>query len=145
MGGTTIKEQMLAELLGDVGKLHDTIKDLPDALKTALDSSVGHAGAKYASDLQQLTQDTKVALTEFIERRASATTAMALDEHRKAMQEAAALAFEQSLAPAMEKMVELSSRQVVQDRSMWLTRCLLAFALGAGCSTAIILAVLRPW
>lgn len=145
MGGTTIKEQMLAELLGDVGKLHDTIKDLPDALKTALDSSIGQAGTKYTGDLRQLTQDTKKALTEYIERRASATTAGALDEHRKAMQEAATRAFEQTLTPAMERMVELSSRQVAQDRSMWLTRCVLAFALGAGCSTAIMLTVLRPW
>lgn len=136
---------MLAELLGDVGKLHDTIKDLPDALKTALSNTIGDAGTKYTADLQQLTYATKRVLTEYIERRASATTAAALEDHRAAMQEAATLAFEQALAPAMGRMVELSSRQVAHERSTWLSRCVLAFALGAGCSAAIIVAVLRPW
>lgn len=65
--------------------------------------------------MAQLTDATKKALADYIERRASATTAQALADHRKAMQEAATLAFADQLAPAVRdiaRQIELHSAAI---------------------------------
>ena len=38
---STAQEALIAELLGDVGKLHDQIKALPDALKASVAPTIG--------------------------------------------------------------------------------------------------------
>ena len=69
--------------------------------------------------MAQLTESTKKALADYIERRASVATAQALDEHRKAMKDAATLAFAEQLAPAVRdiaRQVEIHS-SLVRTRS----------------------------
>ena len=64
-------------------------------------AALATAGTTYSAEVAQLTEATKKALADYIERRASTTTSQALAEHRKAMQEAATLAFADQLAPAV--------------------------------------------
>ena len=73
------------------------------------------AGTVYSAEVAQLTEATKKALADYIERRASAATTQALADHRKAMTDAATLAFAEQLAPAVRdiaRQVELQSSLV---------------------------------
>ena len=83
----------------------------------------------------QLTEATKKALAEYIERRASAATTQALAEHRKAMQDAATLAFADQLAPAVRdiaRQVELHGSLVRTRLAPVLAALALGVALGIG-------------
>ncbi len=65
--------------------------------------------------MAQLTEATKKALVDYIDRRASAATTQALAEHRKAMTDAATLAFAEQFAPAVRdiaRQVEIHSGRV---------------------------------
>ena len=78
-------------------------------------AALATAGTTYSAEVAQLTEATKKALADYIERRASATTAQALADHRKAMQEAATLAFADQLAPAVRdiaRQIELQSTAI---------------------------------
>ena len=92
------------------------------------------AGTVYSAEVAQLTESTKKALADYIERRASVATAQALDEHRKAMKDAATLAFAEQLAPAVRdiaRQVEIHS-SLVRTRSAPITTTLVAtFVCGA--------------
>ena len=78
-------------------------------------ATLAAAGTIYSAEVAQLTEATKKALADYIERRASASTAQALADHRKAMQEAATLAFADQLAPAVRdiaRQIELHSTAI---------------------------------
>ena len=97
------------------------------------------AGTVYSAEVAQLTEATKKALADFIERRASVTTAQALANHRKAMTDAATLAFAEQLAPAVRDI----ARQVELHGSRVGTRLgplVATFALGAmlGIGSAVL-------
>ena len=97
------------------------------------------AGTVYSAEVAQLTEATKKALADFIERRASVTTAQALANHRKAITDAATLAFAEQLAPAVRDI----ARQVELHSSLVRTRfapLAATFALGAaiGIGTAVL-------
>ena len=97
------------------------------------------AGTVYSAEVAQLTEATKKALADYIERRATAATAQALAEHRKAMQGAATLAFAEQLAPAVRDI----ARQVEIPGSLGRTRLapvLAALALGValGIGSAVL-------
>lgn len=75
-------------------------------------AALAAASTTYSAEVAQLTEATKKALADYIERRASAATAQAMANHRKAMQEAATLAFADQLAPAVRdiaRQIELHS------------------------------------
>ena len=76
------------------------------------------AGTVYSAEVAQLTEATKKALADYIERRASAATTQALADHRKAMTDAATLAFAEQLAPAVRDI----ARQVELHDSLVRTR-----------------------
>jgi len=83
----------------------------------------------------QLTEATKKALADYIERRASATTARALADHRKAMQEAATLAFADQLAPAVRdiaRQIELHSMAIGTRLAPLIGTFLVGAVLGIG-------------
>ena len=93
------------------------------------------AGTTYSAEVAQLTDATKKALADFIERRASATTAQALADHRKAMQEAATLAFADQLAPAVRdiaRQIELNSTAIGTRFAPLIGTFVLGTALGIG-------------
>ena len=78
-------------------------------------AALATAGTTYSAEVAQLTDATKKALADYIERRASATTTQALADHRKALQEAATLAFADQLAPAVRdiaRQIELHSTAI---------------------------------
>ncbi len=66
---STAQEALIAELLGDVGKLHDMIKVLPDALKESLAPTIGEltqASKEARASLDQVAETQKAALQVFV-------------------------------------------------------------------------------
>ena len=93
------------------------------------------ASTVYSAEVAQLTEATKKALADYIERRASAATTQALAEHRKAMKDAAALAFAEQLAPAVRdiaRQVELHGSLARTTLAPLLATLVLGAVLGIG-------------
>lgn len=135
------REALIVEALRGV----DTVLDAADAVGERLSASsqrlesaaagLTAAGTVYSAEVTQLTEATKKALAEYIERRASAATSQALAEHRKAMQDAATLAFAEQLAPAVRdiaRQVEIHGRRVRTRLAPMLAALTLGVALGIG-------------
>jgi hypothetical protein len=142
------REALIVEALGGV----DTVLAAADAVGERLTASsqrleaaaagLATAGGVYATELAQLTEATKKALADFIERRASAATAQALADHRTAMKDAATLAFAEQLAPAVRDV----ARQVELHASLVRTRLAplaVTFLVGAGTGIASALIWMR--
>ena len=135
------REALIVEALRGV----DTVLAAADAVGERLTASsqrletaatgLTAAGTVYSADVAQLTEATKNALADYIERRASAATTQALAEHRKAMKEAATLAFAEQLAPAVRdiaRQVELHGNLVRTRLAPVFTALALGVALGIG-------------
>jgi hypothetical protein len=135
------REALIVEALRGV----DTVLAAADAVGERLSDSsqrlesaaagLTAAGTVYSAEVAQLTEATKKALAEYIERRASAATTQALAEHRKAMQDAATLAFADQLAPAVRdiaRQVEIHGRLVRTRLAPVLAALTLGVALGIG-------------
>jgi hypothetical protein len=142
------REALIVEALGGV----DTVLAAADAVGERLSASsqrlevaaagLATAGGVYATEVAQLTEATKKALADFIERRASAATAQALADHRTAMKDAATLAFAEQLAPAVRDI----ARQVELHASLVRTRLAplaVTFVVGAGIGIASALIWMR--
>ena len=118
------REALIVEALRGV----DTVLAAADAVGERLSASsqrlesaaagLTAAGTVYSAEVAQLTEATKKALADYIERRASAATTQALADHRKAMTDAATLAFAEQLAPAVRDI----ARQVELHGSLARTR-----------------------
>ena len=135
------REALIVEALRGV----DTVLASADAVGERLSASsqrlesaaagLTAAGTVYSAEVAQLTEATKKALAEYIERRASAATSQALAEHRKAMQDAATLAFADQLAPAVRdiaRQVEIHGRLVRTRLAPVLAALTLGVTLGIG-------------
>ncbi len=135
------REALIVEALRGVDTVitaTDTVSERLSASAQRLESAAAGltaAGTVYAAEVAQLTEATKRALADYIERRASAATAQALSEHRKAMQDAATLAFAEQLAPAVRdiaRQVELHASLVRTRLAPVLAALILGVALGIG-------------
>ena len=139
------REALIVEALRGV----DTVLAAADAVGERLTASsqrletaaagLTAAGTVYSAEVAQLTEATKKALADYIERRASAATTQALAEHRKAMKEAATLAFAEQLAPAVRDI----ARQVELHGNLVSTRlapvlAALAFGVAFGIGSAVL-------
>ena len=135
------REALIVEALRGV----DTVLAAADAVGERLSASsqrletaaagLTAAGTVYSAEVAQLTEATKKALADYIERRSSAATTQALAEHRKAMKEAATLAFAEQLAPAVRdiaRQVELHGKLVRTRLAPVLAALALGVALGIG-------------
>jgi hypothetical protein len=135
------REALIVEALRGV----DTVLAAADAVGERLSASsqrlesaaagLAAAGTVYSAEVAQLTKATKKALADYIERRASAATAQALAEHRKAMQDAATLAFADQLTPAVRdiaRQVEIHGSLVRTRLAPVLAALTLGVALGIG-------------
>jgi molybdopterin converting factor small subunit len=142
------REALIVEALGGV----DTVLAAADAVGERLTArsqrleaaaaGLATAGSVYAAEVAQLTEATKKALADFIERRTSAATAQALADHRSAMKDAANLAFAEQLAPAVRDI----ARQVELHASLVRTRLAplaVTFVVGAGIGIACALIWMR--
>ena len=139
------REALIVEALRGV----DTVLTAADAVGERLSANshrlesaaagLTAAGTVYSAEVAQLTEATKKALAKYIERRASVATTQALAEHRKAMNDAATLAFAEQLTPAVRDI----ARQVELHGSLVRTRLapvLAALALGVmlGIGSAVL-------
>ena len=143
MDARSAREALIVEALRGV----DTVLASADAVGERLSASsqrlepaapgLTAAGSVYSAEIAQLTEATKKALAEYIERRASAATTQALAEHRRAMQDAATIAFADQLAPAVRdiaRQVEIHGRLVRPRLAPVLAALTLGVALGIGCA-----------
>ena len=141
MDARSAREALIVEALRGV----DTVLAAADAVGERLSASsqrletaaagLTAAGTVYSAEVAQLTEATKKALADYIERRASAATTQALAEHRKAMKEAATLAFAEQLAPAVRdiaRQVELHGNLIRTRLAPVLAALALGVALGIG-------------
>ena len=139
------REALIVEALRGVDTVLAAADSVGERLSTssqrleAAAAGLTTAGTIYSAEVAQLTEATKKALAEYIERRASAATAQALADHRKAMTDAATLAFAEQLAPAVRDI----ARQVELHGSLVRTRLgplIATFALGAmlGIGSAVV-------
>lgn len=81
---STVQDALIAELLGDVGKLHDRIKELPDDLEASVAPSLGKlvlATKKVETTITQLGEAQKASIQRF--------TAMEKIDFRETMKAAA--------------------------------------------------------
>ena len=135
------REALIVEALRGV----DTVLAAADAVSERLSVSsqrleaatanLTAAGTVYSVEVAQLTEATKKALADYIERRASAATTQALVEHRKAMKDAATLAFAEQLAPAVRdiaRQVELHGSLVRTGLAPLLAALVVGVVLGIG-------------
>ncbi|MBE0548379.1 MAG: hypothetical protein IH627_12180 [Rubrivivax sp.] len=135
------REALIVEALRGV----DTVLAAADAVGERLSASsqrlesaaagLTAAGTVYSAEVAQLTEATKKALADYIERRASAATTQALADHRKAMTDAATLAFAEQLAPAVRdiaRQVELHGSLVRTRLAPLLATLVLGAVLGIG-------------
>ncbi len=140
MDARSAREALIVEALRGV----DTVLAAADAVGERLSANslrletaaagLAAAGTVYSGEVAQLTEATKKALADYIERRASAATSQALVEYRKAMRDAATLAFAEQLAPAVRDI----ARQVELHGSLVRTRLapvLAALAIGVALGT----------
>ena len=141
MDARSAREALIVEALRGV----DTVLAAADAVGEHLSASsqrleaaaadLTAAGRVYTAEVAQLTEATKRALADYIERRASLATTQALAEHRKAMQDAATLAFAEKLAPVVRdiaRQVELHGSRIGNRLAPLLAALALGFALGIG-------------
>ena len=141
MDARSAREALIVEALRGV----DTVLAAADAVGERLSAGsqrletaaagLTAAGTVYSAEVAQLTDATKKALADYIERRASAATTQALAEHRRAMKDAATLAFAEQLAPAVRdiaRQVELHGSLVRTQLAPVLASLALGAALGIG-------------
>ena len=141
MDARSAREALIVEALRGV----DTVLAAADAVGERLSASsqrletaaagLTAAGTVYSAEVAQLTEATKKALADYIERRASAATTQALAEHRKAMKDAATMAFAEQLAPAVRdiaRQVELHGNLVRTRLAPVLAALASGVALGIG-------------
>jgi hypothetical protein len=137
LNARTAREALIVEALHGVDTMlaaADAVGERLSASSQRLESAAAGltaAGTVYSAEVAQLTEATKRALADYIERRASAATNLALAEHRKAMQDAATLAFAEQLEPAVRDI----ARQVELHGSLIRNRIaplVATFVLGAG-------------
>ena len=135
------REALIVEALRGVDTVlvaADAVGERLSASSQRLESAAARltaAGTVYSAEVAQLTEATKKALADYIERRASGATTQALAEHRKAMQDAATLAFAEQLAPAVRditRQVELHASLVRTRLAPLLATLLLGAMLGIG-------------
>ena len=145
MDARSAREALIVEALRGVDTVlaaADTVGDRLTASSQRLETAAAGltaAGTVYSAEVAQLTEATKKALADYIERRASAATTQALAEHRKAMKEAATLAFAEQLAPAVRDI----ARQVELHGNLVSTRlapvlAALAFGVAFGIGSAVL-------
>ena len=147
----TAREALLLQALSEVDALLARVDGVETRLNEGLerlDAGVDRllsAGTKYTGEVAALTVDTKAALTEFIQRRATATTATSIAEARQAMQEAATLAFADRLEPRLHDIAQQLDRQrrsglLTLLPSAALAGAALIFLVGIGTGIAVAIA-----
>jgi hypothetical protein len=107
MNARTAREAIAAEILGDIDTLLSRVEALPatvdDAARriAATATTLDAAGDKYRMAVTAFTEETKVELTEFIQRKAAEVSARTVEEQRAAIQEAARQAMHSFIVPAL--------------------------------------------
>ncbi len=127
----TTRDALTIDLLGDVGRLHDQIKALPEGLKTSLAPALGAialASKEAQATISQLAAEEKVSFGKF----AAAEKVAARDVIRAAMREEAgeALASAARDLSTSARIHEEAVKGEKRQRWQWIAVALLVGALG---------------
>ena len=143
----TAREALIAEMLGDLDLLLARVEALPVLVATAEErltstvTALDNAGDKYRMAITAFTEQAKMELAEYLDRKTIEVSLKTVEEQRAAIQEAARVAF---CSEASDKAVNLglvlgeAAKQF--RRSMW-TR-LLEYAITALISSGFTVGIL---
>ena len=143
----TAREALIAEMLGDLDLLLARVEALPLLVATAEErltstvTALDNAGDKYRMAITAFTEQAKMELAEYLDRKTIEVSLKTVEEQRAAIQEAARVAF---CSEASDKAVNLglvlgeAAKQF--RRSMW-TR-LLEYAITALISSGFTVGIL---
>jgi hypothetical protein len=149
-GPRTSREALIAEVLGEVDALLVRVEALPQAVAGAEARIVAavlalrDAGDKYRVAVTAFTEDAKVELTQYLERRATAITSNTAEEQRAAMQETARQAFQVAACENAATLANASEAAVKAFRgSRWsrLIEHAITAVLASGITVAFIHAI----
>lgn len=149
----TAREALVSIALDEVDEVLTRTEQVGELIRTASTrfeaaaAVLNGAGATYRSEVERFTTDAKEAISRFIEGRTSNATAVAIETHRKTLQDAATLAFADQLTPALRdfaRQVELL-RTEQPRRTPSASRHWLWFFAGAGAATVAFGAAFLLW
>lgn len=109
---TTTREALMAEAIGDLGKLLDRVETLVPTLETRqlelVQASADLAGQvnAYAMRMEEITENMKVTAVKYMARRADELVRATVDTQTRAMEEAARTVFRSEVGPALQRMVQ---------------------------------------
>lgn len=109
---TTTREALMAEAIGDLGKLLDRVETLVPTLEARqlelVQASADLAGQvnAYARRMEDITENMKSQAVKYMARRADELVRATVDTQTRAMEEAARTAFRSEVGPALQRMVQ---------------------------------------
>lgn len=109
---TTTREALMAEAIGDLGKLLDRVETLVPTLEARqlelVQASADLAGQvnAYATRMEEITENMKVTAVKYMARRADELVRATVDTQTRAMEEAARNVFRSEVGPALQRMVQ---------------------------------------
>ncbi|MDP2264182.1 MAG: hypothetical protein Q8K24_13585 [Hydrogenophaga sp.] len=109
---TTAREALMAEAIGDLGKLLDRVETLVPTLEARqlelVQASTDLAGQvnAYARRMEDITENMKSQAVKYMARRADELVRATVDTQTRAMDEAARTVFRNEVGPALQRMVK---------------------------------------
>ena len=109
---TTTREALMAEAIGDLGKLLDRVETLGPTLEARhleLVRTSAHLAAQvnsYAIRMEETTETTKLQAVKYMARRADELVRVTVDTQTRAMEESARSVFRSEVGPALQRMVQ---------------------------------------
>lgn len=109
---TTTREALMAEAIGDLGKLLDRVETLVPTLEARqlelVQASADLAGQvnAYAIRIEDITENMKSQAVKYMARRADELVRATVDTQTRAMEEAARTVFRSEVGPTLQRMVQ---------------------------------------
>jgi ABC-type transporter Mla subunit MlaD len=109
---TTAREALMAEAIGDLGKLLDRVETLVPTLEARqlelVQASADLAGQvnAYARRMEDITENMKSQAVKYMARRADELVRATVDTQTRAMEEAARTVFRSEVGPTLQRMVQ---------------------------------------
>ena len=122
----TAREALIAEMLGDLDQLLARVEALPALVASTEERLTGtvtaldNAGDKYRMAITAFTEQAKMELAEYLDRKTIEVSSKTVEEQRAAIQEAAHLAFRSEASDKAANLVLVLGEAAKEfRRSMW--------------------------
>lgn len=151
-GAQTVREALIAELLGDVDAIMARIEAMPATLAGAEDrvaatvAALNEAGDKYRLAVTAFTEQAKAELSEHLDRQQAKIAASRIEEQTAAIEEAARLAFRKEAgneAAALGAALAAATKEIQRAHKSRLLDQLLVALVSSGITAAAVVALVR--